>query len=67
MRWLSHLLWLALLGLAQALSSSGNRLLVVSEQSAEKEKYSKFWGDLESMHLPKSPALYPAIDPTITR
>ncbi|KAL9031585.1 MAG: hypothetical protein Q9196_000387 [Gyalolechia fulgens] len=48
MHWLSHLLFLALLCLARALSSSGNRLLVVSEPTAEKEKYSKFWGDLES-------------------
>lgn len=47
MHWLSHLICLALLGLARALSSSGNRLLVVSEQPSENEKYSKFWGDLE--------------------
>ncbi|KAL9004161.1 MAG: hypothetical protein Q9188_003002 [Gyalolechia gomerana] len=48
MHWLSHLLCLALLGFVRALSSGGNRLLVVSEQPAEREKYSKFWGDLES-------------------
>ncbi|KAL8841204.1 MAG: hypothetical protein Q9170_000993 [Blastenia crenularia] len=40
---------LALAGLAQSLSSSGSRLLVVSEQPAEKEKYSKFWDDLERL------------------
>lgn len=38
---------LTLLGLAQAISNSGNRLLVVIEEAAEKDKYSKFWGDLE--------------------
>lgn len=48
MHWLPQLLCLAFLGLVQALSSTGNRLLVVTEQSAEKDKYSKFWGDLES-------------------
>ncbi|KAL8722551.1 MAG: hypothetical protein Q9181_007465 [Wetmoreana brouardii] len=48
MYWLLTLLSLALLGLVQALSSSGNRLLVVTEDSAGKEKYSTFWGDLES-------------------
>ncbi|MCJ1455357.1 oligosaccharyl transferase glycoprotein complex, beta subunit [Mycoblastus sanguinarius] len=47
MLWLLSLLFAALLGLAQALSSSGSRLLIVIEEAAEKEKYSKFWGDLE--------------------
>jgi len=40
---------LGLLGLVQALSSSGNRLLVVIEEATEKERYSTFWGDLEGV------------------
>lgn len=47
MRWLVSFFLLALLALVQGLSSSGNRLLVVIEEVAEKEKYSQFWGDLE--------------------
>lgn len=47
MRWLVSCFLLVLLALAQALSSSGNRLLVVIEEAAEKEKYSQFWDDLE--------------------
>ncbi len=47
MRWLLPFFLVALLSLVQALSSSGNRLLVVIEEAAEKSKYSKFWTDLE--------------------
>ena len=47
MRWLSCLSLLVLLGIVQALSSSGNRLLIVIEEASEKAKYSTFWGDLE--------------------
>lgn len=47
MRWLFSFLLLGFLGLVQALSSSGNRLLVVLEDLTEREKYSKFFGDLE--------------------
>ncbi|KAL6718884.1 oligosaccharyl transferase glycoprotein complex, beta subunit [Lecanora helva] len=47
MQWFSSFLVLALLSLVQALSSTGNRLLVIVEEAAEKTKYSKFWGDLE--------------------
>ena len=47
MRWLLSFLLVGLLGLVQALSSSGSRLLVVIEEAAEKDKYSKLWGDLE--------------------
>lgn len=47
MRWLYSLLLLGILGLAQALSTSGNRLLVVLEDLAEKEKYGRFLGDLK--------------------
>ncbi|KAL9078980.1 MAG: hypothetical protein Q9157_002123 [Trypethelium eluteriae] len=38
----------ALVGVAQALSYTGTRLLVVNEDASEKDNYSKFWGDLES-------------------
>ena len=47
MRWLLSFLLFALLGIVHAISSSGNRLLVVNEEPAEKDKYSKFWADLE--------------------
>ena len=47
MRWLFPVLLVGLLSLVQALSSTGNRLLVVIEEAAEKDKYSQFWGDLE--------------------
>ncbi|KAF2431324.1 Dolichyl-diphosphooligosaccharide-protein glycosyltransferase 48kDa subunit [Tothia fuscella] len=48
MRWLFSFLLLWLSTIVTALSSSGNRLLVVLEESSEKDKYSQFWGDLES-------------------
>ena len=48
MRWLFSFALVALLGIAQALSSTGNRLLVVLEDLGDKSKYSKFWTDLES-------------------
>jgi hypothetical protein len=41
------LLLLGLVGLVQALSSTGNRLLVVLEEASDKSKYSSFFGDLE--------------------
>jgi oligosaccharyltransferase complex subunit beta len=47
MRWLFSLL-LGLAGAVHALSSSGNRLLVVQEDASEKELFSTFWKDLES-------------------
>jgi hypothetical protein len=47
MRWFLSLLLLALSKVSYALSSSGNRLLVVIEDAAEQDKYSTFWGDLE--------------------
>ncbi|KAI5293014.1 oligosaccharyl transferase glycoprotein complex, beta subunit, partial [Ascosphaera acerosa] len=49
MRWLPSLLslLLGLLGLTHALSSSGSRLLVVLGESAEREGFSQFFGDLE--------------------
>lgn len=53
MRWLFSLLLLGLLGLAQALSYTGNRLLVVLEEAAEKDKYSTFWADLTCKCSPR--------------
>ena len=49
MKWCRRLFscLLVLAGLGHAVSSTGNRLLVVTEEAAEKAKYSKFWGDLE--------------------
>jgi oligosaccharyltransferase complex subunit beta len=37
----------SLLGAVAAISASGNRLLVVLEDSTLKPLYSKFWADLE--------------------
>ncbi|KAJ4356765.1 oligosaccharyl transferase glycoprotein complex, beta subunit [Didymosphaeria variabile] len=48
MRWLFSFLLLALLGAVQALSSSGQRLLVILDEEAEKEKYSVLLEDLSS-------------------
>ncbi|KFY81410.1 hypothetical protein V500_11447 [Pseudogymnoascus sp. VKM F-4518 (FW-2643)] len=63
MRVLLSFLILGLLGIASALSTSGNRLLVVLEELAEKDKYSKFFGDLKgrgfdiTFESPKSDSL----------
>lgn len=63
MRWLFSSLLLTLLGTVQALSSTGNRLLVVIEDVAGKDIYSQFWKDLESrgyvlkFETPRSPTL----------
>ncbi|PVH93356.1 Dolichyl-diphosphooligosaccharide-protein glycosyltransferase 48kDa subunit [Periconia macrospinosa] len=46
MRWLFSFLALVLLGVAQAKSFSGSRLLVILEEQSEKEKYSALLGDL---------------------
>ncbi|KAF2084863.1 Dolichyl-diphosphooligosaccharide-protein glycosyltransferase 48kDa subunit [Saccharata proteae CBS 121410] len=48
MRWLFSVLLLALLGLANALSFSGDRLLVVLAELDEKDSYSLLWDDLTS-------------------
>jgi len=47
MRWILSFLLLGLLAVVQAASASGNKLLVVIEELAEKSKYSKYLGDLE--------------------
>lgn len=49
MRWCSSLLLFGFLAVVNALSSSGNRLLVVLEEATEKGLYSTLWGDLECM------------------
>lgn len=47
MRWLFSILLLGLLCLASAVSTTGNRLLVVLDDIAEKENYGRFFGDLK--------------------
>ena len=47
MRWCLALLVFCFLAVANALSSSGNRLAVILEDAADKELYSTFWGDLQ--------------------
>lgn len=44
---LPFILLLPLLGVVQALSSAGDRLLVVLEEESEKASFSQFWADLE--------------------
>lgn len=51
MRWIFSFLLLGLLNLVQAASSSGNRLLVILEDAADKAKYSKYFGDLQGMRI----------------
>ncbi|KAL2849217.1 Dolichyl-diphosphooligosaccharide--protein glycosyltransferase subunit WBP1 [Aspergillus pseudoustus] len=48
MRWCPSLMLFGFLAAVNALSSSGNRLLVVLEDAAEKGLYSTLWGDLEA-------------------
>lgn len=47
MRWLLSFLVLALVAVVRAASFTGNRLLVVLDEQAEREKYSVFLDDLE--------------------
>jgi oligosaccharyltransferase complex subunit beta len=49
MRWLVSFLLLGFLAAVQAASSSGNKLLVVLEELADKTKYSKYFKDLEGL------------------
>jgi hypothetical protein len=51
MRWLLSFLLLGLLSVVHAVSSSGNKLLVVLEELADKAKYSKYLADLESAYI----------------
>ena len=47
MRWFFSLLLIGLFGFVSALSSSGNRLLVVLEELEDQDKYSTFFKDLK--------------------
>ena len=47
MRWIFSVLLLGIAAVVQAVSSSGNKLMVVLEELADKAKYSKYFGDLE--------------------
>jgi oligosaccharyltransferase complex subunit beta len=49
MRWLLSFLLLGFLAVVHAASASGNKLLVVLEELADKSKYSKYFGDLEGI------------------
>lgn len=49
MRWFLSFLLLGFLGVVHALSTSGTRLLVVSEDKAEQDLYSIFWKDLKGV------------------
>jgi oligosaccharyltransferase complex subunit beta len=49
MRHLVIPLLLVLSGIVQALSSAGERLLVVLEEESEKASFSQFWADLEGV------------------
>lgn len=51
MRWCLALLLCSFLAVINALSSSGSRLLVVLDESAEKSAYSTLWSDLEGNQL----------------
>ncbi|PYI01357.1 Dolichyl-diphosphooligosaccharide-protein glycosyltransferase 48kDa subunit [Aspergillus sclerotiicarbonarius CBS 121057] len=48
MQWSLSFLLFCFLAVVHALSSSGNRLLVVLEDAAEKDLYFTFWSDLEA-------------------
>lgn len=51
MRWCLSFLLLCFLAVVHAVSSSGNRLVVILEEAAEKELYSSFWEDLQGDFL----------------
>ena len=55
MHWLKCWFLLTLLSIVQAISSSGNRVLIVIEEASEKEKFSQFWGDLEGAAQTRCP------------
>jgi oligosaccharyltransferase complex subunit beta len=59
MRWYLAFLLACFLAAVNALSSSGNRLLVVLEDTAEKSLYSTLWADLEGLNsFVRSPCIY---------
>ena len=49
MRCFFSVLLFTLFSVIHGLSSTGSRLLVVIEETADKPKYSQFWGDLEGV------------------
>lgn len=49
MRWLLSLLLLGIASVVQAVSHSGNRLLVLLDDLADKSKYSKYFQDIEGI------------------
>lgn len=51
MRWLLHALLLSLAALIQGLSSAGNRLLVIIEDTTTLDKYSQLWDDLRGTRI----------------
>lgn len=55
---LLSLLALLVAGIANAVSASGNRLLVVLDDLAEQDKYSKFFGDLGGTQISSDPASF---------
>jgi oligosaccharyltransferase complex subunit beta len=46
---IASLLALCLVGFVSAISSTGTRLLVILDDASDKDKYTKFWGDLNGM------------------
>lgn len=52
MRWCLSFLFFCFLAVVNALSSSGDRLLVVLEDASQKDLYSTFWSDLEGNFVP---------------
>lgn len=52
MRWCLSFLLFCFLAAVHALSSSGNRLVVILEEAAEKDLYSSFWEDLQGESFP---------------
>lgn len=57
MKFIFSCLLLFLAAVAQALSATGDRLLSIWEDTEDQQLYSKFFGDLESMHCHLSPIL----------
>jgi len=51
MRWLLSFLLLGLAAIVQAISSSGDKLLVILEELSDKPKYLKYFEDLEGTRL----------------
>lgn len=67
MRSLLSYLVLAFVSVVAAISTTGDRLLVILDDVADKANYSKFLGDLESQfHIPDHPCQSPIVaDPKV--